>query len=145
MYGNKTETTICQTSMFHTDIWHVCGLSLCVCVRACRGNGCLLLEGKEPVLNGLQAQSGRSTFFFNVYTRANCRDMSVYNLFCHFQSCEAVRGDWIVFQHRMFNGKRNALKTVCDPVCQTTSEGGHTEHKCKCKSLQSTHNNSEGL
>lgn len=55
--------------MFHTDIWHVCGLSLCVCVRACRGNGCLLLEGKEPVLHGLQVQSGRNIFFLQrVYT-----------------------------------------------------------------------------
>lgn len=142
MYCNKTETTICQTSMFHTDIWHVCGLSLCVCVRACRGNGCLLLEGKEPVVNGLQAQSGRSIFSTSIHEQtAGTRVCTTSFVTSSLAKVMWVHGDRTVF--RLFNGKRNALKTVCDPICQTTSEGGHIEHKCKC--LQSAHSNSEGL
>ena len=53
-------------SDFHVPHWHLAclWLSLCVCVCVCRGKGCLLLEGKGPVLNGVSRQSEYRFFFF---------------------------------------------------------------------------------
>lgn len=133
----------CSTLTSGTSV--VC-LCVCVCVPAGEMGVCYWKEKSRSLMVSKHKVVAVFFFLFNVYTRGNTARTRVCTT--SFVTSSLVKmiwvcGDRIVFQHRMFNVKRNTLKTVCDPICQTTSEGGHFEHKCKC--LQSTHNNSKGL